>query len=187
MSSEKLIKTYSRFYISGFMGAGKSVIGSTLAKKLGIPFQDLDLFIERKENTSIAQIFQEKGESEFRSLEWKYLLELSKKFRGVISLGGGALQNQHILDHLKITGLIVFIDSPLEIILERVHSNPKRPIVIGENGKIKDKESLLKDLKVIYSKRIDLYNQAQIKISTTQFQDIEEVTTSLIHKLNKYV
>ncbi|HCI72881.1 MAG: shikimate kinase [Balneola sp.] len=187
MNDYRLREFKGSFFITGFMGTGKSAIGSRIAKALELPFQDLDKFLEKKEGKSIPEIFNENGEPYFREKEWEYLLEITKSFKGVVALGGGALQNQHIVDHLKIHGLLIFLDTPLEIILKRVLKNPKRPIVRNNKGEIKNKESLKRELETLYSNRKGFYNQAEVKLTTTGTEDKDEVVKRLLNKIKNHV
>ena len=114
-------------------------------------------------------------------------MEITKSFKGVVALGGGALQNQHIVDHLKIHGLLIFLDTPLEIILKRVLKNPKRPIVRNNKGEIKNKESLKRELETLYSNRKGFYNQAEVKLTTTGTEDKDEVVKRLLNKIKNHV
>src|SRR5579863_3039320 len=89
----------------GFMGAGKSGVGKSLAQRLGWRFIDLDDLIESREARSIADIFALSGEAGFRQAEKNALKELltAKSLSGtsiVLSLGGGAIvqpENQDVL------------------------------------------------------------------------------------------
>ena len=65
-------------FLCGFMGCGKSTVGRILANLLGINFVDMDKYIEDKENMTIAEIFEQKGEQYFRMLETKAIEELSQ-------------------------------------------------------------------------------------------------------------
>jgi shikimate kinase len=187
MNDYRLKQFKGSFYITGFMGTGKSAIGSRLARKLELPFHDLDNYLEKKEGKSIPRIFEEQGEKYFRIKEWEYLLELTRSFKGVVALGGGALQNQHIVDHLKVHGLLVFLSTPIDIILDRVLRNPKRPIVRNEKGEIKKEETLKRELETLYSKRIEFYNQAEVKFSTSGKEDKDVVTMKLLDKIKNHV
>lgn len=74
----------------GYMGSGKSTVGIKLAKKLSLPLIDLDHFIEEKEQMSIGELFQNKGEIYFRKQEMSYLeFLLSSSEAMILSLGGG--------------------------------------------------------------------------------------------------
>ncbi|MEO9886341.1 MAG: shikimate kinase [Balneola sp.] len=187
MNEYRLRQFKGSFYLSGFMGAGKSVIGSILAKELELPFHDLDKYLVHKEGKNIQKIFKENGEKYFREKEWDYLLELTRSFKGVIALGGGALQNQHIVDHLKVNGMLIFLEVPMDVILDRVLRNPKRPIVRNTDGKIKDRESLKKELETLYSLRIEFYKQAEIKVATSGTENKKVVVNRLIEKILNHV
>jgi shikimate kinase len=84
----------------GYMGSGKSLVGKLLAKKLEVPFYDLDAIIEEKEHQSISELFETKGEIYFRKIENNILkLVLQKTESFVLSLGGGTpcYHNNHEL------------------------------------------------------------------------------------------
>ena len=186
--NEYRLKNYTgSFYICGFIGAGKSTIGKALAKELTLPFQDLDKYVERKEGCKISEIFKNKGEEYFRIKEWEYLLELTRNFVGVVSLGGGALQNQQVVDHLKLHGLLILVDIPLDVIVSRIRKNTKRPIVIDEDGELKTEQKLLSELKVLYSKRSEFYQQAQIKLISNGTEGAKKLIPLLIDKIKKHV
>ncbi|MCM8809985.1 MAG: shikimate kinase, partial [Candidatus Omnitrophica bacterium] len=75
----------------GFMGTGKSEVGTLLAEKLNKKFVDTDKIIEQREKDRIVRIFQVKGEEYFRKVEEEVIEEVSKYENCVIATGGGAL------------------------------------------------------------------------------------------------
>ncbi len=187
MNLYRLKKFQDSFFLVGFMATGKSSIGKALANELERPFLDLDSYIVEKEGVSISEIFRTKGEGYFREREWKYLLEITQNFKGVVALGGGALHNQQVVDHLKLFGLLIFLKTPIDVIVKRVQRNKKRPIVLNDQGEIKSKETLFNELESLYLSRIDLYNQAQIILESTGFESKNEQAARLIEKLQRYV
>ena len=187
MNANKLEDHKGSIYLCGFMASGKSTLGKVLADKLGWDFRDLDTVIEEKEGMPITEIFVKKGEDYFRRKEWEYLLSLTREFKGIVALGGGALQDQRIVDHLKVHGLLVFVDTPMELITERVYDSEERPILFDESGKIKSKETLFTELKALYSGRIDLYKQAQITIKTSLFSSVQEMAEAAKDKISRHV
>ena len=68
-----------KYFLIGFMGSGKSLIGKQLAAKLHMKHIDLDNFIEESEKRTIADIFNNSGETYFRKLEEKYLNKIIKE------------------------------------------------------------------------------------------------------------
>lgn len=187
MNGSELEHQVGSIYLCGFMASGKSILAKALAKELGWDFRDLDAVIEQNEGMPITEIFKEKGEDYFREKEWEYLLSLTKEFKGIVALGGGALQDQRILDHLKVHGLLVFVDAPMEKIVERVYASDERPILYDKAGKIKSKETLFTELKTLYSGRIDLYKQAQITIKTSLFTSVQEMAEAAKDKISRHV
>ena len=78
-----------RVFIVGYMGSGKTTVGRQLARSLSLQFIDLDAFIEGKYRKTISQLFEERGEDDFRKLERQALLEVAEFENVVISTGGG--------------------------------------------------------------------------------------------------
>jgi len=176
-----------RIFICGFMGAGKSTIGEALAEKMDLPFYDLDAFIEEQAGRSIPDIFKLEGEKKFRQHERSALLEIIRKRKGIIALGGGTLQNQHLVDHIKVNGTLVFIKASMETILQRVMRHENRPMLWNDKGEMKSKKKLRKDLKVLYNQRLPLYEQAEITINCEDFSSVEALTDQLFKKIRYHV
>lgn len=187
MNEYRLKKFNGSIFICGFMATGKSTIGKLVAKELGKPFVDLDTVISDNEGRSIKEIFEQSGELYFRKKEWEFLLELTRSFKGVVALGGGALHNQRVIDHLKIHGILVYLETPLDVIVARVRRNTNRPIALGNDGKLKSKETLFRELETLYSSREELYQQAQIKLESSGSESKEGQTLLFIEKLKRYV
>ena len=78
-----------RIILIGYMGAGKTTVGKALSKELGIPFYDLDWYIESRMRRTVKQIFDEKGEDGFRKTEQALLHEVAEFENVIISCGGG--------------------------------------------------------------------------------------------------
>lgn len=166
--------------LCGMMGTGKSTIGKLLARKLQLPFYDLDSMIEEKAGKVIAEIFEHSGEETFRRIERELLTQFVQTCDGVLALGGGSLQNQHVTDHVKLYGWLVFIDTPANEITKRVLGKSKRPMIdSGNPEKISDKIELL------LQKRIPLYSQAHITIQAGG-KSTESVTNEIAKMLEMY-
>ncbi len=127
----KLVRTPG-IYLVGFMGSGKSTIGSLLAERLGWTFVDLDAEIEAEQKTSIAEIFEKQGEERFRELETEAIRKRVKMVRGgrptVLALGGGAFVREENYELLADHGVTVWLDCPLEIAWKRVEPCTNRPL-----------------------------------------------------------
>lgn len=176
-----------RIFLCGFMGAGKSVIGKGLAEKLEVSFLDLDDKIEEQTGQSIPEIFEESGEPAFRVAERRAVLEVIRTFDGVVSLGGGSLQSQHMVDHVKLNGLLIFIETPISVILDRISQDQNRPLLLDEQGNPKNKKQLKRELTALYEKRLPLYEQAVIQIENDGKESVEDIVEQLLKKIRNHV
>jgi shikimate kinase len=174
-------------FLCGFMGAGKSAIGRQLAKKLDQPFLDLDERIVENAGQAIPEIFAEFGESGFRTAERRALMEVIRHYEGIVALGGGSLQDQRMLDHIKLHGLLIFIETPITVILDRISAHKERPLLLNTDGNIKDRDHLKTDLTRLYEERLPFYEQAVIRISNDGSKRIEEVVEELLKKIRNHV
>ncbi len=116
----------------GYMASGKTTIGKGLARKLCLPFIDLDQYIEKREKTTITKIFKTKGEIYFRKLENKYVSELLLNPDSfILSLGGGTPCYSGNMDLLlQSEAKIIYLKGNIPTLVKRINKNKaKRPLV----------------------------------------------------------
>ncbi len=111
---KKVRETKQNIVLIGMAGCGKTTIGKALSKELGLEFIDTDEEIVKRENTTITEIFKNKGEQYFRDIESKVIEEISAQSGKVIATGGGAILDPKNIDSLKLNGKLYFIDRPLK-------------------------------------------------------------------------
>lgn len=114
--------------LCGFMGSGKTVVGSELAKIMGRRFVDTDELIEEEQGVTIKAIFAMYGEEHFRDLEYECCKNVSRLKNCVVSTGGGALTFERNVEALKESGKIVFLDADFDVICDRIGDNTNRPL-----------------------------------------------------------
>ena len=114
--------------LCGFMGCGKTTVGTLLARRLGMEYADLDAEIEAEAGMAIPAIFAEYGEARFRDLEHEAVRALAGRADCVVSTGGGALTYPRNREVLSPRDLVVFLDAPFDACLERIRGSD-RPIV----------------------------------------------------------
>jgi shikimate kinase len=127
------LKRCPGLYLAGFMGSGKSTVGQLLADELGWDFVDLDAEIETLEKMSIAQIFETRGEPEFRRIETEMIRHhvdaIERGAPTVVALGGGAFVQPGNFDLMENHGLSLWIDCSFEAIQKRLAEEPAdRPL-----------------------------------------------------------
>ena|SRR5471030_2564351 len=135
----------NKVVLIGMPGCGKSTIGKIVSKELNLNFFDMDKYIESMAAKTIPQLF-EKGEDYFRDFETLACKELSEKNNILISSGGGVVKRKENIEILKKESYIIFIDRPLEDLLNDVDIS-KRPLL--KDGS----EKIIK----LYEERYELY------------------------------
>ncbi len=137
-------------------GAGKSTLGPKLAKKLSMQFIDTDDIIEDQQHASLAEIIESKGEAYFAEAEEKATRSVPTDGY-VVATGGSLATNKKAMEHLKSTGLVIYLEIDLWIIKERL--GPERLArIIGMEGQ--DLEKLFKDRNYFY----EHYADAKLKL-----------------------
>jgi shikimate kinase len=140
----------------GLMGAGKSTVGRRLANRLGLAFADSDEEIERAAGRTVAEIFEQFGESEFRDGEQRVIARLVAGAPKVIATGGGAFMNEGTRALILEQCIAVWLDADIATLAERVARRDTRPLVSG-----KDPFQVLTELA---RRRNPYYAQAHIRV-----------------------
>jgi shikimate kinase/3-dehydroquinate synthase len=94
----------------GFMGAGKTTLGAQVAERLGRRFVDVDRELERTSGLTVSELFEQRGEAEFRALESQTTVSVLRNERpAVLALGGGAVETDEIRQALRRQALTVHV------------------------------------------------------------------------------
>jgi len=125
------------------MASGKSSIGQKLAKKLNLPFIDLDDYITKVENQNIPDIFSTKGEIYFRKKETEHLNKvLQNKDNFILAVGGGTPCYGNNMDIINNYAKSIYLKSSIQTIYEKLSKEKnkrKRPLVSTiENKDLKE-------------------------------------------------
>jgi shikimate kinase len=165
-------------FLTGYMGSGKSTVGKLLSERLQLPFYDLDSEIEKEVGLSISEIFKNRGEAYFRSIEeevLKTLIKINKTF--VIALGGGALMNKAIVSYCKSNGILVYLKANTDTIIKRIKASKNtRPLLLN----LKNDGELTLFVQSHLAERKPFYKKAHLSINVD-----ESTPEQIVHELIK--
>ena len=142
-----------KIYLVGFMAAGKTSVARALAARLGWRAVDVDEVIEAREQLPVADIFARHGEAYFRALERRVLLEQLGARHVVVATGGGTFADAQNRAAIKDDGLSVWLDAPLDRLIDRVPTDGRRPLAADRAG-----------FERLYHQRRAAYEQAHLRL-----------------------
>lgn len=154
-------------WLAGMMGSGKTSSGSIAAAELGVPFYDTDVEVTAGFDSTLSELWDLVGESEFRELESATVLRLAG-LEAIVATGGGAVLDAGNRSVMSAAGPIVWLQASPEEILERVGSTAGRPLL----DKSPDR---LEELRKISDQRARWYREVSDHMIETNGKTVEEV------------
>ncbi|RSL32167.1 shikimate kinase [Salibacterium salarium] len=159
----------------GFMGVGKTTIGELVSKKLYRDFIDVDKAIEKKYGMKVPEIFQEKGEAEFRKIEKDTSIELCKNERlKILSLGGGAYTQTEIREACMKYCIVISLDLTWDSWKDRLN------LIIDNRPVLQNKS--MEEIEDLFQKRQGVYdlNNFQVKTDSMDENEVADEIVSLL-------
>lgn len=175
MLSYSFPKINKSIVLVGLMGAGKSTIGSRLAKRLGLPFVDTDLAVQEEVGCNLDMIFKYAGINFFKEKEREVITRLINGSPTIISTGDGSFIDNEIRELVKKKCVSIWLQADFETIFERVSRRNTRPIL--ENG---DKREILLSM---IEDRYPIYAEADFAVRSdlgSHMTIVNSIITSLI-------
>ena len=157
-------------YLTGMPGSGKTTLAKHLVRMLDRKCVDTDTVVETMWGMSATEIFKKEGEEGFRYIETLALKAIAYGNDMVVSTGGGIVCNVYNIEIMKSSGIVIFIDTPLEIIKEQIDI-PSHPLLMGGQT-----------LESLYEQRIATYRQSADVVFAHTNCDIEQAV-SILRKL----
>jgi len=155
----------------GMMGAGKTAVGRALAARLGVPFRDSDVEIEKAAAMTIAEIFQRDGEQFFRAREAEVIDRLLDAAPAILSVGGGAFLSERNRETIARKGLSVWLDADLDLLWSRVKHKTTRPLLRTAHPR--------KTLCDLYEARVPLYALADVRVEAHRDYAIDDMAAQV--------
>ena len=171
-----------KIYLIGFMGSGKTFVGKQLAQLLDYLFVDTDSLIENTEGVTVAQLFENKGETAFRKIESERLQGLSKWDNIIVATGGGAPCFHDNMTFINNSGITVYLKTNPQLLLERLMPELEhRPLLRGRS-----EAELLAFIKTKVAEREAFYGQADLIIhQENNEQNIAQEILKMIYEKSK--
>ena len=164
-----------RIIIVGYMGSGKTTVGKALSKDLGIPFYDLDWYIESRMRKTVAQIFAERGEEGFRKIEHNMLHEVAEFENVIISCGGGTPCFFDNMDYMNGQGETVYLQASPDVLYNHLKmGKTERPLL-----KNKTPEEMQVFIAEQLEKREPYYSKAKYTLNVDLLENYEKIKISV--------
>jgi shikimate kinase len=163
-----------KIWLVGFMGSGKTTVGRILARRLSLPFFDLDAEIESTSGKSVRAIFESDGEGEFRRRERAFVEGSADIAAGVFASGGGTFAAENNRRLIQKTGISVFLDLPFEVLAARATGKFDRPLFA---------DAL--QAKRLLEERLPFYRIAALTVPLNGLESAEDTAERLLEKLEE--
>lgn len=158
-------------FLIGYMGCGKSTMGRAVSQLTGVPFIDLDNYIEGRYHMSVKEIFAKHGEEGFRDIERRMLQEVADFEDVIVACGGGTPCFFDNMEYMNAHGTTVFLNTPIPRLHSRLmRGRHKRPLIANKSD-----EELLEFIKTALATRMEHYAKAQIEFSSERLESREEI------------
>lgn len=168
-------KLHKTVVLVGMMGAGKTAVGTALARALGVPFLDSDEEIVKAAQMSVAEIFERDGEPFFRARESEVIERLLSGPPAVVSTGGGAFMSAANREMVARLGVSVWLKADLELLWNRVKHKNTRPLL-----RTADPRATLAGL---LAQRNPVYAQAQVAVEAEPGLSVDEMAQKVVRAL----
>lgn len=160
------------------MGAGKTTVGRRLATRLGRQFRDSDEEIEKAAQMTIPEIFEQRGEPEFRAGETRVIARVLKDKDVVLATGGGAFVNGETRALVKGGAISVWLKAEADILFERVSRRSNRPLLKTANPR--------QTLEKLIEERYPIYAEADITVLSRDVPQ-EVVASDIVEAVFAYL
>lgn len=169
------MKEIRNIILIGFMGAGKTIVGKSLASVLAKPFIDTDKMVEESVGVTIQTIFETLGEERFRELESEVVENMAGIKGAVIATGGGIVKDSANIAFLKKNGFVVYLFAGADVLYQRILEESGRPLA----DRMKDQT----DLEMMLAERDPLYRKAADLLVDTTDKTVKTIENEIFEAI----
>jgi shikimate kinase len=172
---DRMARLAKTVVLVGMMGAGKTAVGTALARLLNVELRDSDEEIIRAADRSIAEIFERDGEAFFRARESEVIARLLRGTPCVLSTGGGAFLSEANRQLIHDVGISVWLRADLDLLWQRVRHKTTRPLLRTANPR--------ETLRELYEARLPFYSKADLAVDSVADLPVEGMAGRVIDAL----
>ncbi len=173
-----IIAVMENIYLIGLPGSGKTTVGRSLARFLGLDFIDTDQMIEERTGVSISHIFEIEGEAGFRKRETRLFEEVSNGARTVISTGGGIILSDANRKLMRQRGQVIYLKASMDILWSRLKNCQNRPLLQTPDPQARI-AGLMKEREPLYDAQADLIVEVTSETANRTARKIAKLITNL--------
>ena len=160
----------------GMMGVGKTTVAAALGGVLGRAVADTDVEVAKWTGRSIPEIFATDGEARFREFEAAVVRELATYDDLVIAVGGGTVLSDDNVADLSLTGVLVHLDAPVDVLVERLTDDGDRPLLAGD---------VEERVRTVHAERADRYADVA-DLTVDAARDVDTIVEDLLDWLREH-
>lgn len=166
------------------MCSGKSTLGRALNRVTGMPFVDLDHYIEDEAGMSVKEIFAKLGEEVFRRMEWDALMRLAGMQDVIVACGGGTPCREGAMELMNASGTTVLLVPQAERLIRRLMmGRHKRPLIAD----ITSHQQMVRFVEELSAKRMPYYSKAQYTFDTSLLETDCEIAITLDEFVRRFL
>ena len=164
-----------RIILIGYMGAGKTTVGKELAKELGIPFYDLDWYIQTRRRKTVKELFDEQGEEGFRRIEHNMLHEVAEFENVVISCGGGTPCFFDNMEYMNRQAETIYLKAHPDVLFKHLQMGKGvRPLLLN-----KTPDEVKTFIREQLQQREPFYSKAKHTLDVSLMDNFEKIALSV--------
>ncbi len=162
----------------GMRGSGKTTVGAILAGRLHREMIPMDALIVYECGLTVPEIVEKHGWPRFREVEAQVAKKVARLKGTINATGGGVVLDPGNIKALRETGIVFWLDVPVDTLLQRIGEDPNRPSLTGRGSR-------REDMRATFAEREPLYRAAAHHVVSTDGRTQEQVADEIVRILRE--